>query len=191
MPVEPDFYPGTNTFINLLGIENAKDLAEAEADLTAVRTEEYRQNPPEATFDLEHMRAIHRHLFQDLFEWAGEIRSYNFGKWDSLFAPYDQIEDLAASLYGELAEENYLVGLNKEQFICRIAYYYDVTNRIHPFPEGNGRTQRLFIEHLTTYVGYSLDWVQVPQWEIGEIAIQSMSHRNIEPTEYMFERIVI
>ncbi len=91
--------------------------------------------------------------------------------------------------YGVLAEENYLQKLNRKEFIHRLAYYYDMTNRLHPFPEGNGRTQRLFIEHLATLSGHSINWALVHQWEIGATAERSFQGDK-EPLFRMFERIV-
>lgn len=77
MPVEPETYPGSNVFINKLDIRDPKILNEAEASLTWARTEAYRDSPASGCFDLEHLRQIHHTLFQDLYAWAGELRSYD------------------------------------------------------------------------------------------------------------------
>ena len=75
MAVEPDTYPHSSVFVNKLGITDSKKLHQAEADFSLLRAEEYRNSPVRATFDLNHLWAIHRHLFRDLYSWAGEIRS--------------------------------------------------------------------------------------------------------------------
>jgi len=104
------------------------------------------------------------------------------------FAEHDRIEYCSDQVYGQLAEENYLDGLPLNEVVKRLAHYYDKTNRIHPFPEGNGRTQRLFIEHLAAEAGYFVDWSRAQPWQIDEVAEQSFKG-NLDPTYHMFETI--
>lgn len=189
MSVEPETYPGTQVFINKLDIRNSRILAEAEASLTWARTEEYRDSPSPTTFVLQHLKHIHHHLFQDLYDWAGELRKYDMKKGDCIFTPANDIEHYAEKIYRQLANEEYLQGISNKAYITRLAYYYDMTNRLHPFPEGNGRTQRLFIEDLAAVSGMSIDWGAVHQWEIEETAIRAFEG-NRKPLHAMFERIL-
>lgn len=101
--------------------------------------------------------------FTDIYEWAGELRGYDIRKGICEFTPYPQIEYFAGEVYKGLQDEDYLRDLSLETFIERLAYYYDTTNRLHPFPEGNGRAQRLLIEHLAANAGYLTDWAKVPE----------------------------
>ncbi|MES9903360.1 MAG: Fic family protein [Sedimenticola sp.] len=188
MPAKPKVYPNTTVFINKLGIVDAQTLGQVEGELSALRSEEYRNAPPAPSFDLNHLKAIHRQLFSDLYDWAGGIRGYDMVKGICAFTPGNQIETYARQLYNQLTTENYLIGLSPGNFLSRIAYYYDITNRLHPFPEGNGRTQRLFIEHLAAEAGFFVDWTKVQPWQIIEIAEQSFKG-HIEPTCSMFEEI--
>ncbi|MCP3850560.1 MAG: hypothetical protein GY694_10030 [Gammaproteobacteria bacterium] len=189
MAATPNTYPNSSVFVNKLGIKNSKELAEAEADFTFLRAEEYRSLPYKGLFDLSHLQQIHSQLFSDLYEWAGQIRQYDIRKDICEFTPYQQIQHHAEKLYLQLKDETFLTRLTQNQFIQRIAYYYDTTNRLHPFPEGNGRTQRLFIEHLALTAGYEVDWSRTQPWQMNEIAIQSFKG-NFEPTIFMFEDIV-
>lgn len=189
MAVTPDTYPNSSVFINKLGVINSKDLAEAEADFTFLRAEEYRSTPYKGQFDLSHLQQVHFQLFSDLYEWAGQIRGYDIRKGICEFTPHQQIQYHADKLYLQLKDEAFLTELKQNQFIQRITYYYDTTNRLHPFPEGNGRTQRLFIEHLALTAGYEIDWSLIQPWQINEIAVQSFKN-NFEPTIFMFEDIV-
>ncbi|MDT8452733.1 MAG: Fic family protein [Gammaproteobacteria bacterium] len=189
MPIEPDNYPGTQVYINKLGITVAKTLAEAEATLTWARTEQYRDTPSPTGFDLSHLQHIHHHLFQDVYAWAGQLRSYDVKKQDCIFTPAADIERYAHQIYTQLADEGYLQGLARSAFLERLAYYYDMTNRLHPFPEGNGRTQRLFIEDLAALNDMLIDWAEVNSWEIIETAIQAF-YGNREPIYRMLDRII-
>lgn len=189
MAVTPKTYPNSSVFINKLGIIDSKELAKVEADLTLLRAEQYRSNPHSGQFDLNHLHKIHFQLFGDLYDWAGELRNYDIRKDICEFTPFEKIQFFADKLYSQLKEESFLAGLNRSNFIYRLAYYYDATNRLHPFPEGNGRTQRLFIEHLAFISHYEIDWSKAQQWQINEVAIQSFKG-NFEPTVFMFEDIV-
>jgi cell filamentation protein len=189
MAVDPATYPGTNVYVNRLHIRDAQELASAEASFTCARTLEYRDSPSPTSFNLLHLAHIHRHLFQDLYEWAGERRSYDVKKGNSIFTPENDIERYADVVYTQLAEENYLQDARAEIYIERLAYYYDITNRLHPFPEGNGRTQRLFIEDLAALSGMVIDWDTLHQWEIVETAIRAIEGDR-GPLYAMFERIL-
>jgi len=101
----------------------------------------------------------------------------------------EQIVAKANAIYSRLHTEELLTGLNRPAFIQRLAEYYDLTNRIHPFPEGNGRVQRLFCQQLARQAGWDLDWTLIHSWQINETAIQSFKG-NQEPLLYMFEEIV-
>ncbi len=188
MAVTPESYPNSTVFVNKLGITNSKDLISAETDFSTLQYQLYRLSPPPATFDLSHLQAIHRQLFEDIYEWAGELRGYDIRKGICEFTPYTQIEYHAERVYNELQRENYLQDLALEVITQRLAYYYDITNRLHPFPEGNGRTQRLFIEHLAANAGYLIDWSLVHSWQIVEVAEQSFKG-DLNPTYLMFEDI--
>lgn len=190
MPVNPATYPGTEIFVNKLDIRDTTSLSHAEADLTSVRTEEYLENPLDGLFDLRHLQAIHHHLFQDIYDWAGAIRSYDTRKGICEFTAVNQIIPEATKLYQKLSHDHFLRGLPSMDFIIQAARYYDLTNRIHPFPEGNGRTQRLFFEHLAAEAGHELDWSRIHSWQINEVAIQSFKG-NFEPTLILFEDILV
>ncbi len=189
MPIIPETYPGSSVFINKLGITEEKQLATAEASFSLLYTEDYRSNPIPGRFDLAHLQAIHRHLFQSIYSWAGELRGYDIRKGICEFTPHQKLEYYADKVYKGLSEEGYLFGYAKQRFVERLAYYYDLTNRLHPFPEGNGRTQRLFIEHLATTAGYRVNWDRAQPWQIVEVAIQSFEGR-FEPTVLLFEDII-
>ena len=103
--------------------------------------------------------------------------------------PARDIKKYSSQLYGGLRDEKWLVDLSWNQFISRIAFYYSLTNKLHPFPEGNGRAQRLFFEHLAALSSYRISWKDAVLWQVNEAAAQSFLGR-LEPTIYMFEDII-
>lgn len=156
-PERPYVYPGTEVLINKLGIRNAEAFKRVSIVVSVLRTELSRLQPLPGNFDLDHLRAIHRYLFQDIFPWAGELRMVDMTK-NQLFFEKADIDSRAHEIFTLLREENYLRGLEQDAFIDRISFFYASVNRIHPFREGNNRTQRLFFEQLAKQAGYRVDF---------------------------------
>lgn len=75
----------------------------------------------------------------------------------------------------KLEKENYLENLNIEMLAERLAYYIGEINAIHPFREGNGRTQRMFIECLALKNGFSLDFAKISNEEMLEASVQTFN----------------
>jgi cell filamentation protein len=152
------YLEGSGVLKNRLGITDQSTLEQAEADIVAVRSFELSQKPLLGHFDLAHLRAIHRHLFSDLYDWAGELRTIDISKGGNLFAHHARIEGAAATIFRQLAGEELLSRLGPDAFSDRAAYYLGELNALHPFREGNGRAQREFISHLAQASGYYLAW---------------------------------
>jgi cell filamentation protein len=154
----------TGILTNLIGARTAAELAAAEADLVAVRTLQLFRHPPAPTRDLVELQAIHRHLFQDVYPWAGQLRTVDLRKTvpgAQPFLPVSMITRSAGFVFDQLRQDRYLQHLDRDRFIERLAYHYDQVNYLHPFREGNGRTQRFFFDSLAVAAGWWLDWTQV------------------------------
>ena len=156
-----DCYEGTTCLINKLNIQDEKQLAQVEGDITFAKSSALEQTPIAGNFDFEHYKAIHRFLFKDLYDWAGTIRTVDLAKKGTHFVPADQIEDVAASCFTRLKRERYFRGLAPREFADQIADFYHVTNLLHPFREGNGRTQRIFLAQLIRSAGYRMDFAEM------------------------------
>ena len=158
--VDPYLDPETGILRNKVGARTKVALEDAEGDLSFARLMQLMDHPPKATGDLDELRAIHRHLFQDVYVWAGEVRIVDVRKnvegadW---FLPVSMIGRAAGYAAEELRSDNHLRGLDRESFIERLAYHYDQFNYIHPFREGNGRTQRVFWNRVGRDAGWQLD----------------------------------
>src|SRR5690606_2085760 len=128
-------------------------------------------------FNLKHLQAIHKRLFADLYEWAGQLRHVEITKGASNFARYQVIESGARQLFQRLAAENYLQGLDAEHFSQRAGYYLGEINVLNPFGEGNGRAQREFIRELAQKAGYRIDWSRINQKDMIRASIEAYNGR--------------
>ena len=174
---DPYAYPGTDVLINKLDIRDPEALKLADADLAYQRLDEMYDDPVTGAFDLDHLRAIHRRLFGDLYAWAGERRTVAIAKDYSLFALPAYLAQVADALFGELRREHYLVGLPKDELVARLAYYLGELNALHPFREGNGRTQREFIRLLALQAGFHVSWEKTSREEMTQASIEAMVGR--------------
>ena len=165
--------PASGVLRNRLGITDGATLEQAEAALVATRSYELSQTPLPGQFDLAHLQAIHRYLFGDVYEWAGQLRTVDIGKGGHLFAHHAHIACAAAPIFRQLAEEKCLAGLDPATFSRRAAYYLGELNALHPFREGNGRAQREFVSHLAHAAGYYVAWENVKQHDLLRASVES------------------
>jgi cell filamentation protein len=159
-------YPGTNVLRNKAEITDAQDLDAYEGELSTLRSIEILENPLAGQFDLAHLQRIHLSLFQDVYDWAGKIRTVDISRGNSRFANVRFIESAANDIFNKLARENWLKGLDAEALSKRLAHYLSEINALHPFREGNGRVQRIFISQLSQSASYQLDYSDLEQEQI-------------------------
>ena len=141
-PISANCYSGTTVLINKFDIREEEKLNEVEGVLTSARYAEWLRAPKVETFGFDHYKAIHRFLFSDLYDWAGEVRTVNISKKGTQFAPVEQIESQAALIFERLKTRDSFKGLSHDEFVDEIVDFYCMTNFLHLFREGNGRTQR-------------------------------------------------
>ena len=168
-------YPGSEVLLNKADIREQGALEAFEADATAIRMLELIDNPIPGIFDLKHLCAIHRHLFQDVYDWAGEIRTVDISRGASRFANFGLIEGYLDQQLRGLAAENFLRVAEPDRFVARLAHYMGEINAAHPFREGNGRVQRLFCAQLADQAGYFIDFATVDQAQMYEVMIASLN----------------
>ncbi|WJH40933.1 Fic family protein [Aliirhizobium terrae] len=158
MSDDPYVYPGTKVLRNKFNIRDSDGLDLAERRYSTIRS---RQGIPAGDFDLKHLRAIHRHLFQDIFDWAGEIRTVEISKGGSQFQFRQYIEIGMSDVHRRLMSMDFLRGLNREEFAVKAASIMGDVNYVHPFREGNGRTQLQYFKQLSGQAGHSLDLTKI------------------------------
>ena len=175
-------YPDTQILINKFGIKNDDDLEVVERRITALKALEFEENPIDGNFDFEYLCVIHKFLFGEIYEWAGKVRGgdYMF-KGDTMFFRAIHLEQGFNAYYEKLKNENFLIGLDRDTIIERLAYFMGEMNALHPFREGNGRTARLYFSRLAENAGYTLTFSKVTADELlnADIAAFNREHKSL------------
>jgi cell filamentation protein len=192
------------TVKNKLGANSHTDLELREVAYVAARQTEHSLDPRiPRTFDAAHLKAIHRQLFQDVYEWAGHTRDEKVRLSDGTiateprlsrsgskpFASGNHIGDRLAELGNKLREANYFRGLPRAEFASRAAGVLAQVNEIHAFREGNGRSQRIFMQELAEEAGHSLDFRVVSRERMIQASIAAHEDRDIGPMRRMLDEI--
>ncbi|MBR2658434.1 Fic family protein [Candidatus Saccharibacteria bacterium] len=162
---DPYCYPDSRVLKNKLNIHSFEGLEEAERRLAKYREVELLDSPVIGKFDFKHLQKIHAYLFQDIYDWAGKIRTVDIAK-GNLFCRCFAIKSEANRIFPELKSEKFLQGLSIGEFCSRLAYYFAEINALHPFREGNGRTQREFIRQLAFQNNYLLNFSRTTKDEM-------------------------
>jgi cell filamentation protein len=152
---DPYVYPEAPHILrNRLGIKDEAELDAIERVFVARRI---RYGSPFGQFDAAHIKAIHKHLFQDLYEWAGEFRTVELAKGGHQFQLVSYLETGIANIHSRLVQRDFLSGLARSDFAQEVASIIGDLNYVHPFREGNGRTQLQYLKQLARRAGHDVD----------------------------------
>ncbi len=172
------------TLQNRLGIDDASELLLREDQLTAARQAILVKKGIEPPFDFDKLKEIHRYVFQDVYEWAGELRTCDLRKAAFLdsdespkqFTPSSKINAESDRIFGALTRRNQLCGLSQSIFTEAAADLFVRINNLHPFREGNGRAQRIFLNALAKNAGHELAFDVVTKERISRsVSPESMA----------------
>jgi cell filamentation protein len=180
-------YPKSNVLINKLNIKDTASLFVAEREITAFKIAKAKDEPIKGNFDLEHLQKINRFIFEDIYTWAGKLRTVDIAKGNQ-FCLSNHLETYAAGVFNELLKENYLINHSFDIVLQRLAYYLSEINVLHPFREGNGRTQRLFIEYLGSVAGVEVDFSGVSDCEMIVASANSFA-KDYNEMNSLFKKI--
>jgi cell filamentation protein len=172
---DPYTYPGTDVLRNIPDIHDSQRLAAFEANATTARLAELDAAPLKGRFDVAHLKAIHKFIFQDVYSWAGEFRTVNVSKGGSLFGAAAFVEPALAAILLKLPAERYLKEADLTSFARRAGFYLGEINAVHPFREGNGRAQREFIRELGIEAGFMIDWSRINRRQMMAASRESFS----------------
>jgi cell filamentation protein len=188
-PSDPYLYKGTDCLRNKLGIRDSDALEIKEAQLVTRREVGALKQSFRQTFDLAHLCALHNWLFQDIYEWAGSIRTVSITKDRTTFALPQYIEGQAEAIFQALRRDSLLRHVEFDDLPKPLAELYGNINTLHPFREGNGRTQRLFFRHLLIRRGLYLNWALVTASEKIEACVASHNGDNSR-LEAIFSKVL-
>jgi cell filamentation protein len=155
---DPYVYPGSEILIKKLGIRDAGQLKKFERRAFVIRAETL---PNDIPLTADGYRRIHRHLFQDVYHWAGQDRTVDIAKSNSYFCRAVYIGRELEKRFEAIRAENYLRGLDADEFAASAAEHLSELNAIHPFREGNGRTLRPFLTLLAEAAGHGIDLTRI------------------------------
>ncbi len=139
---DPYCYPDSNILINKFDIQNEHDLVATEVELTNFRLQHF--SPTFSELSFLHLKEIHHFLLQDLYTWAGEIRTVDISNGNTRFCNVSRINTKIEKCFSFLQENKFLNNLTKDEFVNKLAHFFCEINVVHPFREGNGRALRLF-----------------------------------------------
>ena len=155
---DPDFrYTNSSGVLhNLADIAEEHILLVYESFKVSRRVEELLENPFKIE-DSNTLLEIHHYLFQDVYAWAGKVRTVNISKDGKPFFDGERFAIAFQYIDNLLLEYKNIRKTNKNQIAEKLAEILDNVNYLHPFREGNGRTQREFVRLLALEKGYQLN----------------------------------
>lgn len=151
---DPYCHKGSTVLKNIPGFRTQRELDKFELAASTQRSDE---PLPAGRLSAAHYKAIHHHLFQDVYAWAGKYRTVRIAKAGSPFCYPEHIAREMRDLFGVLKKKRMLTGLVPQDFAAAAADFLATLNAIHPFREGNGRTQTIFLVLLAEHAGHPLN----------------------------------
>jgi cell filamentation protein len=167
---DPYTYENSTVLVNKLDLRDQAELDAFEAEISTARAQE---PLPEGELDFAHLKSIHHHLFQDVYNWAGQSRTVRISKGGNPFCFPENIENQATKLFDDLQHADNLRNLDALTFASRAAHFLAELNAIHAFREGNGRSQFSFFALLAARAGHTLDFERLDPDEMLEAMIAS------------------
>lgn len=183
-------YPNSTVLKNILGLTDGIELETLELNATVARMPEALIHIQDKPINLLLWQDIHRILFQDIYEWAGKFRTVQMSKGSTVFAYPENIQTEGERVFNELKAEDDLQGLSKSDLCKKLAYYFSECNALHPFREGNGRTQKLLFGEIVRRLGYRIEWKELTAEGHLTAVIEAHNHRYDLLTA-SFEKILI
>lgn len=183
---ESYFYPetigidGNGVLINHLGLRDGRMLAAAEDELSAWRILQWISRPLASDFSYAHFKAVHRHIFQDIYPWAGQERTVGMQKaGHPYYPPGPGLTAAAEAQFASLARADFLRGLPRDEFVLQLAEAWGEINVVHSFREGNTRTQSVFFAQLAEMAGHPLPLHKLARQPLRDKFVRARFHSQV------------
>lgn len=191
---DPYVYRDSDVLVNKPGIRDKAALRTFEYEIAALREQELANKPLPEKFDYAHLKAIHKHLFQDVYDWAGQERTTDLSKGGTTFERQRRLDLMGGVISDKIAAQNNLRGLDRHQFVDRLTLLYADLNMLHAFREGNGRSTRAFLGQIARGAGYELDQRIIDrekgEWNLAaKIAVDPLN-KDLRPIRDIFREAV-
>ncbi|NYI80631.1 Fic/DOC family protein [Nocardioides panzhihuensis] len=157
-------YPNSGGVLrNLLGITDATELDEATNAFVSVAWADLETQPAPDRIDRAYLHGVHRHLFRDLFSWAGKVRDVDVmaAGTSVVYCPVAEVEQRIDDAFDELVQHDFLQGLDYLDFAAKLARFWTKLTVAHPFRDGNTRSQTFVIARLAEAAGHPIAWERV------------------------------
>lgn len=187
---DPYCYPESTVLRNKLNIREAKLLEEIESLYSQKRlTDLYTDSLVSGRFGFRHLSRIHQYIFQDVYSWAGQIRTIRIHKGQTTFAYPEHIAAEADRIFDKLRQERFLQGYLLPVLLERLSWYVGELNVLHPFREGNGRALRAWLRQLGQHNGllFHFEQLEPDEWLHASIAAYT---GDLQPMNELLTRIV-
>lgn len=173
---------------NLLGAQSIDELERLERVAFYLSSSKVEHEGFEFLFPLSpsSLEELHRKLFQNIYDFAGEIRDVSLMKAETRFCEPQFIREQLKIVIGELNREEHW-GSSKRA-AKRLAYYKTELNMVHPFREGNGRTLRVMVREIAKYMGFTWDFEVLNKVEYLE-AMKLSQHDNSKLEKLFLETL--
>jgi cell filamentation protein len=167
--------PGNSTLNNKLGITKPEALAAAVTECSSRRLAELQASPIRGGFDASHLQEIHRYLYQDVYDWAGELRRIEKGETTT-----PDLESALNRIFDRLNRENLLKGFDKDEWMRRATEYSEELRSLHPFFAGNDLAIQEFATELARKNNLQLEWREAPESACDTVAFAEQAERSAQ-----------
>lgn len=172
---DPYCYKGTHVLKNRAHLRDAQILEAFELEMSTLRADE---PLPEGRFTPAHYKRVHHHLFQDVYPWAGKYRTVRTSKGGNMFCYPEHITSSMDQLFNQLGLPAFKSGANAAVFLDAATSFLADLNAIHPFREGNGRSQLAFMYLLGQQAGHPLNLTRIDRDTFMPAMIASFAGNN-------------
>ena len=186
-------YPGSGgVLVNRLGIRDPVRLDQALNDYASVAWVQLRQLPAAEPPGFDYLQTIHREMFGSLLDWAGELRQTDVQATGTgiAYARPEYIDESLQSLFRKLEREDFLTGLDPATFTDRLADRWGELSAIHPFRDGNTRSQSAYISAIAERAGHPIDWTSIDVPTLRNLRLVAVAGRHEPLAGYLHDHLV-